>query len=245
VTDQQRRARRAQADGDFEREPQAFRAGDGATYDPTADADARRRASERRFDERDQTPELDEDVASTQLDRVLGGVASGSLLAGAYGRQEAAAERDVLADPSELDRRTDDTFDRVLDRDRSEADPFDRRDTGYDTDMGLDRDIRLDQDARQDQDTRLDQDTSVDQDTDIDRDPLDPETDPDTDPGTDPETDPLRDPDIDDEPDLELDDNDDDTLPSWLVRSETFDTGVVQSLDELEDADGPFDSLSL
>jgi len=41
--------------------------------------------------------------------------------------------------------------------------------------------------------------------------------------------------------DLDDRDEEDDGLgaaPDWLARSETFDTGVVQSLDELEDSSG-------
>jgi hypothetical protein len=182
IVDRQQAARQ-QFGGDYDGGGPAFGRDDGATFDPTADADSRRRAAERRFAERDQTPDLDGDTRRSFAPDVRG-AGAGGLLAGAFGRAEAAQDVSVTD--------TETGF--------ADAGPADRVDvtTGVDTvgdvrggvdlDQGVDTRIdqrtRLDvgQDLRQDLDTRQELDTRQDLDRRRDVDPTyDPDIDPDQD----------------------------------------------------------------
>jgi hypothetical protein len=141
IAGRQRTARRQSA-GDFEGAPAPFRSDDGGTFDPTADADARRRAAERRFVERETDVDLDDDgLAETVAPDARGGVA-GALFAGALARDEQAQEPAV----------TQETGERA--RPDSDADVF----SDFTTDVDV-RDrvgTRPDMDTRQDVDTRQD-----------------------------------------------------------------------------------------
>jgi hypothetical protein len=201
VTDQQRRTRQAQEGGDFEGAPSPF-GRDGATFDPTADADSRRRVAERRFAEQDSGVDLDGDTRRAFSPDVRGGVAGG-LLAGAFGRAEQAQQSTVttdaadFADTGPVDRVDVTTGVDTVGDVRGGVDLDQRVDTRLDQNTRIDtgQDIRQDLDTRQDIDTRRDLDTRRDFGSDFDPD-YDPDRNPDfdTDTDIDPRPDPRPDP---------------------------------------------------
>jgi hypothetical protein len=227
LDDQLRRQRQAQERGTFEGETRPFRNDDDvATRDPTREANRRREAAERSaVDDDANALDADGDLAGGLLDRRLGAGVAGGLLAGAFARQDAAADLAVREDDADLD--PEQTQDPITDT-RVDQDPRDMLDTGQDVDQRLDQDTPLDLDRdidqRTDQDTR-DFDFGQDLGDPVDRDQNE----------RDPEF-PDRDPDLDLPPEFE-NPEEDSTLPRWVSDSNIFDTGVVQSLDELNDDD--------
>ena len=188
IADRQQAARQQFA-GDFEGAPSPF-GRDGATFDPTADADSRRRAAERRFAEQDTGTDLDGDGRRAFAPDVRGGVAGG-LLAGAFGRAEQAQQSTVTNDVSDFDTGRVDRVDVTTGVDtvgdvRGGGGLDQRAGTRLDQNTRIDtsQDIRQSLDTRQDIDTRRDLDTGRDFGSDFDPD-YDPDRNPDFDTDTD------------------------------------------------------------
>jgi len=228
--------RRRQATGTFERGELEPSGDDGVTFDPTADADARRREAERSTVFELDEPKLDA-TPETQLfgRRGIGGGIGGGVLASALGRDK-QAQQPSLVDGSPAFGGTQ--------RTPVDTDPVGDLDRSQDIDMAPDVDTRLDQDTRQDIDTRQDMDTRRDLDTRRGVDTRDPDP-------RDPDRNDFDRLDLDTDPDIDMPPRDIDTgtpryqsdgderrggFFSGLFGERSFDSGIA-------DADEALDSL--